>query len=127
MELRLVLTVDDLDAALAVYRDGLGLPEREMWLGEDEARGVLLDAGSASLELVNEAHAAAIDDAEVGRRVSGPVRIAFGVDDSEATAAALVAAGASQVAEAVTTPWRDRNVRVQAADGMQLTLFSVLD
>jgi hypothetical protein len=27
----------------------------------------------------------------------------------------------------VETPWKDRNVRVQAPDGMQLTLFTVLD
>jgi catechol 2,3-dioxygenase-like lactoylglutathione lyase family enzyme len=127
MELRLVLTVDDLDAALAVYRDALGLTEREMWVGEGASRGVLLDAGTATLELVNEAHAAAIDEAEVGRRVAGPVRVAFGVEDSEASAAELVRAGATQVAAAVTTPWRDRNVRLQAPDGMQLTLFSGLD
>jgi catechol 2,3-dioxygenase-like lactoylglutathione lyase family enzyme len=127
MELRLVLTVDDLDAALALYRDALGLEEREMWLGEGDARGVLLDAGSATLELVNEAHAASIDEIEVGRRVAGPVRIAFGVGDSDAVGRALVAAGATHVAGPVTTPWNDRNVRVQAPDGMQLTLFSGLD
>jgi lactoylglutathione lyase len=127
MELRLVLTVDDLDAALALYRDALGLPEREMWLGEGDARGVLLDVGTATLELVNEAHAASIDEIEVGRRVAGPVRVAFGVEDSEAVAQALVAAGAEHIAGPVTTPWKDRNVRVQAPDGMQLTLFSGLD
>jgi lactoylglutathione lyase len=38
----------------------------------------------------------------------------------------LVRAGAEQLADAVVTPWRDRNVRLQAPDGMQLTLFTVL-
>jgi lactoylglutathione lyase len=98
-----------------------------MWLGEGDARGVLLDVGTATLELVNEAHAASIDEIEVGRRVAGPVRVAFGVEDSEAVAQALVAAGAEHIAGPVTTPWKDRNVRVQAPDGMQLTLFSGLD
>jgi len=127
MELRLVLTVADVDAALAFYRDALGLPEHAAWETEGDARIAILDAGRATLELVNEAQAALIDEIEVGRRVAGPVRVAFEVDDSTAVAARLVAAGAEQLAEPVTTPWNDRNVRVRAPDGMQLTLFTVVD
>jgi catechol 2,3-dioxygenase-like lactoylglutathione lyase family enzyme len=127
MELRLVLTVADVDAALAFYRDALGLPEHAAWETEGDARIAILDAGRATLELVNEAQAALIDKIEVGRRVAGPVRVAFEVDDSTAVAARLVAAGAEQLAEPVTTPWNDRNVRVRAPDGMQLTLFTVVD
>ena len=33
---------------------------------------------------------------------------------------------AEAVAEPVVTPWRHRNVRLRAPDGMQLTLFTVL-
>jgi catechol 2,3-dioxygenase-like lactoylglutathione lyase family enzyme len=128
MQLRLVLTVDDFEAALAFYRDALGLPELEAWQGEGEgARIAILDAGRATLELVNEAQAAAIDRIEVGARVAGPVRIAFEVDDSERVAGRLVDAGAQQLAEPVTTPWNDRNVRLRAPDGMQLTLFSAVE
>jgi lactoylglutathione lyase len=127
MQLRLVLTVDDFDAALALYRDALGLPEWDAWQSEGEARIAILDAGRATLELVNEAQAAEIDRIEVGERVAGPVRIAFEVDDSEAVARRLVAAGAEQLAEPVTTPWNDRNVRLRACDGMQLTLFTAVD
>jgi lactoylglutathione lyase len=128
MELRLVLTVDDFDQALDFYRDALGLPEREAWQAEGEdARIAILDAGRATLELVNEAQAAAIDRVEVGERVAGPVRVAFEVADSEATAARLVRAGGEQLAEPVTTPWNDRNVRLRAPDGLQLTLFSLVD
>jgi uncharacterized glyoxalase superfamily protein PhnB len=39
-------------------------------------------------------------------------------------AARLVAAGAERVGEPVVTPWGDRNARVKAPDGMQLTLFT---
>jgi lactoylglutathione lyase len=127
MELRLVLTVDDWERAVAFYRDALGLREREMWVGDGEARGVLLDAGTATLEIVNDAHAASIDDIEVGRRVAGPVRVAFGVDDSEPAADRLVGAGATLVAGPVVTPWNDKNVRLTAPDGTQLTLFSGVD
>jgi len=127
MELRLVLTVDDFDEALAFYRDALGLPELAAWESTGEARIRLLDAGRATLELVNEAQAAAIDEIEVGERIAGPVRVAFEVDDSTALATRLVAAGAEQLAEPVLTPWNDRNVRLRAPDGLQLTLFTVVE
>ena len=124
MELRLVLTVDDFEQALAFYRDALGLPEERAWQSEGDARVAILEAGRATLEIVNEEQAADIDQVEVGHRSAGPVRIAFAVDDSEAVAKRLVGAGAEQLAEAVLTPWNDRNVRLRAPDGMQLTLFS---
>jgi catechol 2,3-dioxygenase-like lactoylglutathione lyase family enzyme len=127
MELRLVLTVDDFDEALAFYRDALGLPELAAWESTGDARIRLLDAGRATLELVNEAQAAAIDEIEVGERIAGSVRVAFEVDDSTALATRLVAAGAEQLAEPVLTPWNDRNVRLRAPDGLQLTLFTVVE
>jgi lactoylglutathione lyase len=128
MELRLVLTVDDWERAVAFYRDALGLPERELWVGDDgAARGALLDAGTATLEVVNEAHAASIDAIEVGERIAPKVRLAFRVEDSESAAARLQAAGAGILAGPVVTPWRDKNIRLEAPDGTQLTLFSVVD
>lgn len=126
-ELRVALTVDDLDGALSLYRDALGMPELEAWSSED-GRVVILDAGRATLELLDRRHAAAVDEIEVGRMgVAGDVRFAIEVDDSEAVADRLVEAGAQPVAGPVVTPWRHRNVRVAAPDGMQLTLFTVLD
>src|SRR5581483_5714773 len=122
-ELRIPLTVDDLDAALALYRDALGLEVLDMWIAPG-SRGVLLAAGRATLELFDEGQAAMVDEIEVGRRVAGPVRIAFEVADSRADAARLEAAGAERIGGPVETPWRDLNVRLVAPDGMQLTLFT---
>ena len=124
-ELRIALTVDDFDAALAFYRDALGLPQVADWSSAD-GRVVLLEAGRATIELFDEPQAALVDDVEVGRRVAGPVRIALEVDDSAAAAATLEAAGATRLGGPVETPWRDLNVRLEAPDGMQLTLFTVL-
>jgi catechol 2,3-dioxygenase-like lactoylglutathione lyase family enzyme len=124
-EFRVALTVERFDEALAFYRDALDLPELADWSGEG-GRVVLLDAGKATLELIDAQQAATIDAAEVGRRVAGPVRIALEVDDSAADATALVAAGAELLGGPVVTPWNDRNVRLRAPDGMQLTLFTVL-
>jgi methylmalonyl-CoA/ethylmalonyl-CoA epimerase len=122
-EFRITLTVDDFDAAVHLYRDALGLPEVADW-SSDQGRVLLLDAGRATLELFDEAQAAMVDDLEVGRRVSGKVRFALRVADADATAATLVDAGAESVAAPVDTPWGDRNARVAAPDGMQLTLFT---
>ncbi len=122
-ELRVALTVAHFDEALAFYRDALGLTQLADWSGEG-GRVVLLEAGRATLELFDEAQAATVDQIEAGHRVSGTVRLALEVGDSEATARRLIAAGAMQEAPPVTPPWGGRNARVRAPDGMQLTLFT---
>ena len=122
-ELRVALTVDDFDKAVALYRDALGLEQIADW-SSDQGRVIVLSAGRATLELFDEGQAAYVDDLEAGRRVSGGVRLAFEVADSDHAAQRLVAAGATREAEPVDTPWGDRNARVAAPDGMQLTLFS---
>jgi methylmalonyl-CoA/ethylmalonyl-CoA epimerase len=122
-ELRVALTVLEFDEAVAFYRDAIGLEQLADWSGED-GRIVVLRAGRATLEIFDQAQAAKVDAIEAGRRVSGVVRLALEVGDSEEVARRLVAAGAAEVAAPVTTPWGDRNVRVQAPDGMQLTLFT---
>ena len=96
-----------------------------MWSSEG-GHVVLLSAGRATLELVDEAHAAEIDRIEVGRRVAGPVRVAFRVDDSDALAARARSRRRDAIAGPVTTPWNDRNVRLEAPEGTQLTLFTAL-
>ena len=123
-ELRVALTVQDFGQALAFYRDTLGLELLADWSSET-GRVVVLDAGRATLELLDDAQAETVDTIEAGRRVSGTVRLALQVADSEDIAERLVAAGAVRVAPPVVTPWGDRNARVQAPDGMQLTLFTL--
>jgi lactoylglutathione lyase len=125
-ELRVAVTADDYDEALTFYRDVLGLREREAFASED-GRVTILEAGRATLELLDPTHAAFVDDVEVGRRVAAHVRIAFEVDDSAKTAQALVAAGATVIAEPTRTPWNSLNARLEAPAGLQLTLFTELD
>ena len=122
-ELRLALTVQDFDRAVAFYRDALGLEQIADW-SSATGRVVVLEAGRATLELFDVAQAESVGAIEAGRRVSGTVRFALRVEDSGDMAERLVAAGAERVAPPVTTPWGDRNARVQAPDGMQLTLFT---
>jgi len=122
-ELRVALTVKDFGQALAFYRDTLGLEQLADWSSET-GRVVVLDAGRATLELLDDAQAETVDAIEADRRVSGTIRLAMNVADSEDIAQRLVAAGATQVAPPVMTPWGDRNARVQTPEGIQLTLFT---
>lgn len=132
LQLRLVLETDDLDAALAFYRDVVGLPEREAYSEEDGARVHILEVPSATLELANPQQVRFIDRSEAGREgVSHPypltVRVALEVPDAAAASADWVAGGATQVAPPVETPWRSLNARLEAPGGMQITAFQELD
>ena len=125
-QLRLVVTSADYDAALTFYRDVLGLEELGAFTG-DHGAVTILDAGRATLELSDPAHAGHIDEVEVGRRVAGHVRVAFEVDDVDSVTRRLDAAGARVLAEPVETPWGSRNARLEAPAGLQLTLFQELE
>ncbi|WP_338874849.1 VOC family protein [Spirosoma sp. SC4-14] len=122
-ELRLILTVDNLDELIAFYRDTVGLETSKEW-HEETGNGIILDAGRASIELIDANHAARIDQIEVGSRVSGPVRLALRVTEPISVATdILTSGGATSVAPPTTAPWSDV-ARVQAPDGMQITLFA---
>ena len=122
-ELRLVVTADDYDEALAFYRDVLGLAEQAAFVSEG-GKVAILEAGRATLEITDRAHAAFIDDVEVGRRVAGHIRVAFAVEDTAAMTGRLVDAGACLIAEPTPTPWNSVNSRLEGPAGLQLTLFS---
>ena len=125
-ELRLVVTAEDYDDAIHLYRDVLGLVELEAFSSEG-GRVSILDAGRATLELADAAHAAFVDEVEVGRRVAGHIRVAFQVDDARSMTDTLAAAGATVLAEPVRTPWNSLNSRLEGPADIQLTLFTELD
>jgi catechol 2,3-dioxygenase-like lactoylglutathione lyase family enzyme len=125
-QLRVVVTAPDYDEALWFYRDILGLKEQAAFESEG-GHVTILEAGVATLELTDPAHAAFVDEVEVGRRVAGHIRIAFEVDNAAAMTARLEAAGAQVIAEPIVTPWSSLNARLEAPAGLQLTLFTELD
>lgn len=124
-QLRLVVTAQDYDAAVAFYRDALGLPVSEAYASED-GRVTILDAGRATLEIADPAQADFIDRVEVGRRVAGHIRVALEVPDAAEATRRLAAAGAEVLAEPTRTPWDSLNARLAAPAGLQLTLFEEL-
>jgi lactoylglutathione lyase len=125
-ELRLVVTVDDYEAALTFYRDALRLPEQAAYTAPNGGLVTLLDAGRATIELANAQQADFIDEVEVGRRVAGTIRVAFQVPDAAASTRRLTEGGAELIAPPTRTPWNSLNARLTAPDGLQLTLFEEL-
>src|SRR5258705_7206999 len=93
-ELRIILTVDNLDEIIQFYRDVAGLPVSKEWQ-EATGNGIILEAGKASLELIDHKHAANIDEIEVGGRISGPVRLALNIGENiEDASEKFIAGGA---------------------------------
>ena len=64
-ELRVALTVEDFDGAVAFYRDALGLEQIADW-SSATGRVVVLEAGRATLELFDHAQAESVDAIEAG-------------------------------------------------------------
>jgi len=120
-EVRFVAIVDDVDAALRVFRDALGLEVRGRFQGGG-ASGVLLDVPASTLELFEQGYSDHVDEIEAGHALHVPLRIAVRVDSLEHGAAEVGAAGAVAEASPVWTPWGDHNQRFRAS-GVQLTLF----
>ena len=129
-QLRLVLETDDLDAALAFYRDALGLEQLEAYEADGEARVVILGIPTATLELANRAQIDYIDQVEVGTPSAHPfplrLRVALEVPDAAAAARTMTEAGAAVVAPPTRTPWNSLNARLEGPDGLQLTAFQEL-
>ena len=121
-ELRIILTVDNLEEVIKFYREALGLEVSKEW-HEPTGNGIILEAGRASLELIDKKHAEKIDAIEVGKRVAGPVRIALNIGDGIAEVGnTLAAAGAVKLAAVKQAPW-SKVQRMQDPGGMQFTLF----
>jgi predicted enzyme related to lactoylglutathione lyase len=126
-QLRLVVEADDFDEAVEFYRDVLGLTEEFYLESDGDARVIALQAGRATLEIVNPAQRQLIDRLEVGRDVSRSIRVVFEVTDASLATDELVAGGAELVASPTETPWGSLNSRLEAPAGLQITLFEELD
>lgn len=126
-QMRLVVEADDYEAAVRFFRDALGLAEELSLATPPDAHVTILQAGRATLELVNPAQKRMIDELEVGRQVAPRLRVAFEVDDGAEVTARLVGAGARLVAGPVETPWRSLNARLEAPAGLHITVFQELD
>lgn len=125
-EMRIALTSSDYERLVKFYCDGLGIEPAAIW-NNDGGKAMILNMGTATLELFDERQAEVIDQLEAGKRISGQVRFALQVPDLKSAMERLIANGAVLVHPPVMTPWGDHNVRLQDPSGMQVTLFQVTD
>lgn len=71
-----------MDEVIDFYKNKVGLKESLSW-NEKTGRGIILEAGKSSLELIDRNHKDFIDNMEVGEAgVSGDVRIALNFGES---------------------------------------------
>ncbi len=126
-QLRLVVETEDLDAAIAFYRDTLGLDEELRVESEGGAKVIVLDAGRATIEFVNPAQKRLIDGVEADGTPSPKYRVAFEVVDTAGLTEELVRAGATLIGPPTVTPWQSLNSRLEAPAGLQLTIFQELE
>ena len=125
-QLRVVVEDEDYDAALAFFRDALGLPESASFAEGPGDRVAILEAGRATLEITSPAHKQVIDRIEAEGRPSPAIRLAFEVDDTPEPTERLQVAGGEVVSAPVRTPWQSLNSRLNAPAGLQITLFQEL-
>ncbi len=111
---------------MAFYRDALGLTEEFFVESEGDALVMALQAGRATLEIVNPKQRRLIDELEVGREVSRNIRVAFEVRNARLKTDELASAGAELIAPPTETPWGSLNSRLEAPAGLQITLFQEL-
>lgn len=121
LEFRVALTTEEFDRVVAFYRDGLGLDPGDLWT--DSGYGQMFRVGRATLEIFDPDYANSVDQIEAGERVSGQIRFAFEVPDVYIALERALEYGATLVHEPILTPWNDLNARIQAPDGLQITLF----
>jgi predicted enzyme related to lactoylglutathione lyase len=126
-QLRLVVDADDFEEAVSFYRDTLGLNEEFFVESEGGARVIALQAGRATLEIINHAQRKLIDQLEVGHDASRQIRVGFEVADANGMTDRLVASGADLIALPTKTPWGSLNSRLEAPAGLQITLFEELN
>jgi methylmalonyl-CoA/ethylmalonyl-CoA epimerase len=88
------VAVEDIDAALGLYRDSLGMPlvHRET-VTEQGVTAALLDVGDAHIELLAPLGPETTVGKFLSRRGPGLHHVAYRVDDIEGTLAKLAAAG----------------------------------
>lgn len=114
------LTVDDLEASLAWYRDVIGFHVQETWEHEGNIGGAALIAGLGPLFLVQDDFAKGRDRVKgVGVRIH--MTTAHDVDD---LAAAIEKRGGTLDSPPGDTPWGARAFSLVDPDGYKITIAS---
>lgn len=117
------LTVDDVEASLAFYRDVLGFTVKESFEHEGRLAGAIVEAGSVELFLTQ-------DDFAKGRGRSKGVGFRLWcatAQDLDELAANVQARGGSLAEPLQERPWGGRDFAVVDPDGFKLSFTAVTE
>ena len=115
------LTVNDLQASLAWYRDVLGFTEGERWEHDGKLAGVSVVAGTVTINLTQDDWAKGRD-----RKKGEGFRLYLNtVQDVDEIAAAIKARGGTLLSEPKDMPWGARVFQLADPDGFKLTVSSI--
>ena len=114
------LTVNDLQASIAWYRDIVGFTVEQEWEHEGKVMGVSLVAGTAHLMIAQDDWAKGRDRVKgVGFRMHMVT-----VQDVDQIAAAIKERGGTLATEPADMPWGVRAFNLVDPDGFQMTVSS---
>jgi methylmalonyl-CoA epimerase len=100
----IAIVVENLDAALNVYRDALGMPVTDVReMAEQDVKMAFLPTGDSEIELLEPLHADSGIGKYLAKRGEGLHHICLEVDDIEATLADLKLKGAQLIDETPRT------------------------
>lgn len=114
------LTVNDIGASLAWYRDVVGFVEQDRWEDDGRLAGLTLKAGAATLFLTQDDFAKGRDRQKgVGMRLYCSTR-----QDVDRLAQDITARGGTLAHGPADMPWGPRAFALADPDGYQLTITS---
>jgi predicted enzyme related to lactoylglutathione lyase len=116
-QFRFMFTAQDYEAAVAFYRDGLGLPLDHDWNFAPDDRGTVFKAGGGMVEVLGAAAGTPVT------RPQGGILL-MQVDDVDRFYQTAQERGLKVIQAPATMPWGQRLFRVEDPDGIVVTLFA---
>src|SRR5690606_295643 len=121
-ELRFCMKVDDLDTAIKMYEEGLGMKPTDVWEHPNGERGALFAVTPAAIELFDQKQWELVDQSEAGQSFGQAFALRVEADAVETVTQKLVRAGATQLTGKKEVPWGQQVIRLHMHDGVHMSV-----
>lgn len=116
------MKVDDLEAAIRTYEDGLGMKATEVWEHPNGERGALFAVAPAAIELFEQKQWDFVDQHEAGQTFGQTFALRVEAQQAEKVAEQLVKAGATPLSEKTEVPWGQQVIRLIMHDDVHMSV-----